>query len=276
MTIDNDHGFSGEPIEEYLDHLLLTLTGSPRSVRHTLAEVEAHLRDSAAAGRRDGLDEIAAERLAVERMGSVLEVRDDRGLAQLVPRARRRSIVLVASFLGAIGGIAIGAAGLIAGIARVIGGDSAIATPFPSGSYSAADCRRWMNLYPRAGDCVTAMTIDHASDFLRTCAVAGLAGVFSAIAFMLLRRRWNDREVANALPRSFADSAGALLSALVALAATAQAADIFLVTRGEGAWQPLSLAIAAAAACFYFAVRVMHQLTQRPLLQVLRATRRHA
>lgn len=37
-----------DPIEAYLDQLLVALPGSPRDVRHTLAEVEAHLRESAA------------------------------------------------------------------------------------------------------------------------------------------------------------------------------------------------------------------------------------
>jgi hypothetical protein len=41
---------TGEPVEDYLDQLLLTLGGSPRQVRHTLAEVEEHLRDVVAEG----------------------------------------------------------------------------------------------------------------------------------------------------------------------------------------------------------------------------------
>jgi hypothetical protein len=32
-----------DAVEDYLDRLLTTLSGSPRQVRHTLAEVEAHL-----------------------------------------------------------------------------------------------------------------------------------------------------------------------------------------------------------------------------------------
>ena len=39
-----------DPIEDYLDRLLVSLSGSPRQVRHTLAEVEAHLRDAVAEG----------------------------------------------------------------------------------------------------------------------------------------------------------------------------------------------------------------------------------
>jgi len=251
-----------EPIEDYLDQLLQTLTGSPRHVRHTLAEVESHLRDSAEAARRGGLDEVAAERLAVLRMGPASDVRDDRRLTRFLPRSRRRRIVLSALFVGSVGGIAIGVAGVIAAIVRAVSGDSAIATPFPSGSYSAADCRRWLRMYPHAGDCVRAMTIDHAFDFLLVCGAAGVAGVAGAVAFLLLRRRWSDRQTVSSLPRSFDDLAGIALSTIVALAMAGQAADSFLVTKGAGAWQPLSLAIAATAACLFFTARLV-PTTQR-------------
>ena len=44
-------------IEDYLDRLLVSLSGSPRQVRHSLAEVEAHLRDAVAEGVAAGLPE---------------------------------------------------------------------------------------------------------------------------------------------------------------------------------------------------------------------------
>ena len=47
-------------IEDYLDRLLVSLSGSPRQVRHTLAEVEAHLRDAEAEGIAAGLTGDAA------------------------------------------------------------------------------------------------------------------------------------------------------------------------------------------------------------------------
>jgi hypothetical protein len=106
------------------------------------------------------------------------------------------------------------------------------------------------------------MTIDHAFDFLLVCGAAGVAGVVGAIAFLLLRRRWSDRQTVSSLPRSFDDLAGIALSTIVDLAMAGQAADSFLVTKGAGAWQPLSLAIAATAACLFFTVRLV-PTTQR-------------
>src|SRR5271165_5201097 len=58
-----------EPVEDYLDGLLLTLPGTPREVRHTLAEVDAHLHDIVAEGIEAGLTQQEAEAAAVARVG---------------------------------------------------------------------------------------------------------------------------------------------------------------------------------------------------------------
>ena len=63
----------GDAIEDYLDRLLVTLSGSPRQVRYTLAEVEAHLRDAVDEGIAAGLTEPEAQAQAVQRMGPVLD-----------------------------------------------------------------------------------------------------------------------------------------------------------------------------------------------------------
>ena len=44
----------GDAVEDYLDRLLVALNGSPRQVRHNLAEVEAHLHDAVAEGMGAG------------------------------------------------------------------------------------------------------------------------------------------------------------------------------------------------------------------------------
>ena len=53
-------------IEDFLDRLLVSLRGSPRRVRHTLAEVEAHLRDAVDEGMAAGLPEPEAQAWAVD------------------------------------------------------------------------------------------------------------------------------------------------------------------------------------------------------------------
>src|SRR5674536_281273 len=57
MRMPGEHGYVDDPIERYLDQLLVTLPGSPRQVRHTLAEVETHLLDACLLYTSDAADE---------------------------------------------------------------------------------------------------------------------------------------------------------------------------------------------------------------------------
>jgi len=195
-----------DPIEEYLDQLLLILPGSARQVRHTLSEVEAHLRDGAAAAEAEGLDEHAAAVRAVQRMGPAAGVLDDRRTRFWLTSTRRRRGVLGVLFVGAVGGLAVGAAGIIAAVVRIVGGDAAIGIPFPSGAYTQSDFTRWLAAYPSAGDCVAAMTIDHANDFLLSATVVGLGGVVCLLLLRLLRRRWGSQAVAAVAPAYVEDA----------------------------------------------------------------------
>jgi MYXO-CTERM domain-containing protein len=259
------NGYSDDPVEVYLDALLVQLPGSPRQVRHTLAEVESHLRDLVARAEADGLDEHAAAVLAVERMGPVYGVVDTRGLRTWFTPARRRRAVLGTLLVGAAGGIAVGVAGLMAAGVRTIAGDKAIGIPFPTGAYTASDCARWLAAYPKASDCVAAMTIDHANDFLLSTTVAGFMGLVALATLALLRRRWSDGAVAAAFPASSEDIAGSLLALVAAVLLVGEGVDSALVVHGQGAGQWFCLAAAAAGAAAVLAVRANRKLN-RPLV----------
>jgi hypothetical protein len=243
-----------DAIESYLDRLLLVLPGTARQVRHTLAEVEAHLRDAAAAAIEDGHDEPGAQRLAVEQLGPVNGVVDARSVRWRLTPARRRRMVLATLLIAGVAGLAVAAAGGLAVLVRALGGDRAIATPFPTGSYTAADCARWMHLYPTATNCVSAMTADHADDFVRNCVAAGLLGMLAVVTRVVLRGRWSNREVRNAFPRGAEEIVGAIAAALVALVMLGRGADALLVTHGNGAGQSFVLAASAAAATTFLAI----------------------
>jgi hypothetical protein len=241
-----------DPIEVYLDQLLVHLPGTPRQVRHTLYEIEAHLRDGAVAAEADGLDEHAAAVLAVQRMGPVGGVVDSHGFRFHLTPARRRRAVLGTLFVGTAGGIAVGAAGLTAAVVRMTAGDRAVGIPFPTGAYSQSDCARWLAAYPAARDCVAAMTIDHANDFLLSTAVVGFVGIVCLTLRMVLRRRWNSHAVAAVIPAYSEDAAAAVLALLATVFLVAQGVDSVLVTRGQGTGQWFCLAAAAlgvAAIC---------------------------
>ena len=249
-----------DPIEVYLDQLLTELPGTPQHVRHTLSEVEAHLRDSATAAEAQGLDEHAAAVLAVQRMGPIDGVIDGRASRFRLTPARRRRTVLGALFVGAAGGIAVGAAGLVAAVVRMIAGDAAVGIPFPTGAYSQSDCTRWLAAYPNARDCVAAMTIDHANDFLLSTGAVGVVGVVCLSLFVWLRHRWNSHAIAAVAPAYVEDVAAGTVALLAAMFLLAQGIDAVLVTHGQGAGQWFSLAAAAFGAAVVCAARGWSQV----------------
>ncbi len=199
---------SDDPIEVYLDQLLTELPGTPRHVRHTLSEVEAHLPRQRHWQRkpRDSTN-MLPRFVAVQRMGPIDGVIDSRASRFRLTPARRRRAVLGALFVGAAGGLAVGAAGLVAAVVRMIAGDAAVGIPFPTGAYSQSDCTRWLAAYPNARDCVAAMTIDHANDFLLSTGAVGVVGVVCLSLFVWLRHRWNSHAVAAVAPAYVEDVA---------------------------------------------------------------------
>jgi hypothetical protein len=244
------------PVEDYLDRLLLSLTGSPRYVRRTLAEVDAHLHDAVAAEVAAGRTQAEAELSAVARMGPVHGVsgRGDQFSRPLAALLRRGAL---AGSL--VGGVALVAYGISAGISwalATVRGDAFVTAPFPAGSYTPADCARWLAGDPATHNCVTAMTRDHLGDIILQGAAAGFLGVLALLAFFVMRRRWQDRGTLTALPVGSAEAAGVILALLVAVAGAGTAFDIETVSRGQGAGQPISLAVAAVCAAAFFGIRL--------------------
>ena len=234
-----------DPVESYLDEVLSCSPGSPRQVRRTLAEVEAHLAESAQALQVGGLSAEAAKAEAVRRMGPPAGTVDRPWPARSarLPRPVRRRLLLAILQLGGIGGLFVGVAGAVAAAIQAIWGASAIATPFPAGSYSQADCRRWLAAYPHSHSCVAAMTLDHAFDFQRNAAAAGLLGLLALVLRHALRRRWPG------LPGTSAELLiGAGLAAVCTVVFAGAGFDAITVTRAQGVGQPVSLALAAGCA----------------------------
>ncbi len=241
---------SEDPVEAYLDAVLSCSPGSPRQVRRTLAEVEWHLAESVDALRAGGLTEAAARAEAVRRMGPPAGTVDQPWPAGSLRLSRpiRRRLVLAALQLGGLAGLFLGLAGAIAAVLQAVWGSSAIATAFPPGSYSQADCRRWLAGYPHSSSCVAAMISDHAFDFQRNAALAGVLGLVALFVRHLLRRRWRQ-------PSSSAIEllVGAGLAAICAAVFAGAGFDSITVTRSQGVGQPISLAMAAGCAALVLA-----------------------
>jgi hypothetical protein len=239
-------------VEDYLDRLLVCISGSPRQVRHTLAEVEEHLRDAVAEGVAEGLPEPEAQARAVARMGPVTAVAGRRAPVTRPSLGLVRRLVLTAALVGSGGLVAIGAAGLIDRVLAAARGNLFVTAPWPPGTYSRSDCARWLAGDPRTHSCVTAMLADHAWDFLMETATIGLLGLLGTGLYLVLRQRWRDRATLTALPDGAAQLTGAVLAGLAAIFFFGQVIDIENVQHGIGAGQPLSLGIAAAAASAVF------------------------
>jgi hypothetical protein len=246
---------TGEPVEDYLDRLLLTLSGPPRQVRHTLAEVEAHLHDAVAEGVAAGLPEPQAQAAAVARIGPLHAVAGRTALfSRPTPLIRR--IALSGSLIGGVALVALGLSGVISWVLAAIGGGTFVTAPFPPGSYTQADCARWLAGDPGTRSCLEAMTHDHVGDILLSSLAAGVVGLMILLAFWWMRRRWQDRATLTALPVGSAEALGAVLALLVMVFTLGTAIDAEMVERGVGAGQPFSLAAAALGAAAFFGLRL--------------------
>ncbi|MCU1368787.1 MAG: hypothetical protein JWN39_4426, partial [Ilumatobacteraceae bacterium] len=95
---------------------------------------------------------------------------------------------------------------------------------------------------------VSAMTIDHANDFVAMCLLAGVLGLVALGIRAMLQHRWNSRAVRWALPPAAEYVAGSVAAVLAAVGTSAMGLDSILVTHGQGVGQPFVFAAAASLA----------------------------
>ncbi len=243
-----------DPIEAYLDRLLVALPGTPRDIRRALAEAELHLYESAASLEDSGLSCEEARAEAVRRMGPVeVAAGPPRVTLSLTPALRRRASLSLL-LIGGVAGVAIGLAGVFGLIVRALWGPAAIATAFPADSYTAAECREWQAATPTAHGCVDVTTAVHASHYLIDTLACGMIGVLVLVLYVPLQRRWS-------LPGRLGELfdlellVGAAAAAVVTAIFLVRAIDTLVRTHDNGVGQPFSLAAASSLAFLYFALR---------------------
>jgi len=177
-------GARGDAVEDFLDRLLVSLSGSPRRVRHTLSEVEAHLRDAVDEGMAAGLSEPEAQEWAVERMGPVHTVTGGPAVLSRPSGALMRRLTLTAALVGGAALTALGGAGLIARWFQAVKGAAFITAPWPPGSYTQADCARWLAGDRATHSCVPAMLADHVGDIMLEATAAGILGLLVLVGYV--------------------------------------------------------------------------------------------
>lgn len=243
-----------DPIEAYLDRLLVVLKGQPREIRRTLAEAELHLYDSAADLEAAGLSPEEAREEAVRRMGPVEAAAEPPKVTLRLTAPLRRRAALSLLLIGGVAGVAIGIAGVLGLAVRTLWGPAAIANGFPAGSFSAEDCREWQAAQPHAHGCLNAMFATHAGHYVADTLGCGALGLLLLALYAARRRRW---ALPGRLGELFAIELliGAALSAIVAAIFFLRGLQTALVTHDHGVGQPFCLAIGATLAFAFFVAR---------------------
>ncbi len=250
-----------DAIERYLDDLFVELRGtSPRDARALLNETESHLYDAAEEAERAGMGPTEASLEAVRRFGSA---------NQLARRDRKRAgtdlirgLIVSGWVLGALGALAIGISGLLAGLMRVAGatneflaGDNATANLAPS------DCARWLRSYPDAHSCVRAALDDWASETVGYRVVFGMLGLIAIGLFLLARSRWSPARRWLGLPPAVANTIATTLFGISGVWLAGLGIDALIVSSGHGAGQWLSAAPVALAGAVVFGFRLLRGLS---------------
>lgn len=226
---------TSDRIDAYLDDMFERLEGTPAERRRMLSEAEAHLRDSADAFQRDGMDADAAQSAALAAFG------DSPSIAKA--SNRRRPAALLAAFvraaaqLGLYGFAAIGVAAVLARLLALVTSTQWVYGAPAGYPFTAAQCAHWLAVQPGASTCSAAAAMESSDDsflFVLTAAIVGLvvAGVILA-ALRLLRRR---PLRAARLPRNVVAAIGAtaFLGAGVALVVAGAAQGVSRVAWGQG------------------------------------------
>lgn len=257
-----------EPIEAYLDALLLELRGSPRAARHVLREVEAHLLDATNEGVDEGLTEDEAARRAVERFGPpalvARQLARASGSVGLVTLVRDAVVSLLP--VGAVFLVAIGLSGLVAGGLGLAVGKDFVAGDPPGVTYTAERCAQLLSFEPGAATCAQAATAHHFGEVVWYRVAEGVLGIVLLAAWAVWRRRSRDRLRAGTLGRSFSLTVGATL------AAAAAAGLLFLAAAGpvtghyDGTGNPLSGGLVSALLGVAFGVALWRELRARRIV----------
>jgi vacuolar-type H+-ATPase subunit H len=259
----------GDLVEDYLDQLYARLRCAPRDARRILAEAEDHLREAVTDGLAAGLTQAEAEEQAISSFGSVRAVvrAHDARLRRLPAAAVIRDVIMAAWRLGAIGLVAVGASGLIAGVMNLLFGRQFVGGAAGAVRYPAADCHRWLALWPHAHTCAQAVMLENSSDAVTLRLAAGVLGLAALAGYHLARRRSPDL-----LPDSFTPTVAMTLFGVAGLGLAALSVDhtVLGMRSGLGTAAGAGFYLSGAIVALVMALRYARQL-HRSILQQARA-----
>jgi hypothetical protein len=238
-----------DPIERYLDRLLVHLRGSARDVRRILAEAEEHLRDATAELTAAGMDEREAQREAVARFGDARSVarRFSRRLAPVPPMAVIGELLRTATVLGAVALVAMGVSGVIAELLGRLFGAAFVAGDLPGTTYTPDRCADFLEYFPRAGNCERAAALHHWGEVVQYRAAAGVLGLLVLAGYALWRRRRREPRYLGVLPDGFSATVATSLYGLAAAALLLLTLNAAVGGHDSGSGQWLSAGVVALA-----------------------------
>lgn len=225
-----------DPIEAYLDDLLVALRGRPRDIRHTLAECEAHLRDSAEREIAQGASVEQAARHAVEQFGDVATVAAacNRAHRPAAVRALLPSLVLTGGRLVGVGFTAIGISGIVAWVLMKLTSTATVFGAPPGTQYPASACAYWLRLHGTARTCAQAALLEGRDDSLVQRWALGVVGLVMLVAVSWWQRRGHqERAAALRLPAALV---AATTFGVAGIGLTAYGIDRAVQNTGAGQW----------------------------------------
>jgi hypothetical protein len=253
----------GDAVETYLDELLAALRGTGGDVRRTVAECEAHLREDVDRRIAAGSSPSDAAEAAVTAFGSVRAVASgfNRAHRPAAVRALLPGVAFQAWRLTAVGLIAIGVSGIVAWIASMAAGASAVFADAPGTHYGAGACAHFLAVQPAAKSCAAAALLEGRDDALLQRWAAGVLGIAMFAASLWWQRRRSGPGARRDLR---------LPAALIAVTAfgaagmglTGYGIDRAVINTGGGQWMSAGGVALAVAAC-YLAV-LWKQVTSLP------------
>lgn len=252
-----------EPIEDYLDELLIRGRLGPRATRQLLGEAESHLRETAAGLEQEGYSSLAAELEAVRRFGSptAMAAAERRALRPTVGQlaiATGQSLTLLAG----LGLTAIGVSGLLAWAINAVAGPRFVgAVP---GTYPPQLCHYYQLSHPTAATCRQAAIWETSGDAVSLRLLPGILGLVLLAVFWLWRRADRPTGALNAVS-AVAVGLAAVAFGSAAIFLTGQSIDL-AVQHGSGGvgWYLTGAIVAAIAAvpCTISTVRRLRVLIE--------------
>jgi hypothetical protein len=176
------------------------------------------------------------------------------------PPARTLLSELAGAFtrLAAIGLLAIGLSGLLAGLLGILFGEAFVAGDAPGVTYTQARCADYFEYEPGSRTCEQAATLHHYGEIVDYRIAAGILGLLVLLAYLLARRRgWT---ATPHLPESFASTVGASVFGLAAAGLLLQSLNQFVVGETAGMGGYLSGGFVSLVVAFSFGLSVLRLL----------------